>query len=172
MGPTSEAILDLLFPSGITTKFRHDIAFFTQQKEETLYEACERYDDLLRRCSQHGLLGWMEVQTFYQGLTPIVRQTIDAAASGAIANKTPEEARKLFDDMVMNSYQWIYRGKQVKATGVFEEDAMTALVTQVELLSNKIDRMITPREATVMSCETCSRGHFITDCPIVSVSLG
>lgn len=46
--------------------------------------------------------------------------------------------------MEMNSYQWTSRGKTMKAMGVFEVDAVTALVAQVESLSEKIDCMMAP----------------------------
>lgn len=46
--------------------------------------------------------------------------------------------------MEMNSYQWTSRGKTMKAMGVFEVDAVTALVAQVESLSEKIDGMMAP----------------------------
>lgn len=92
-------------------KLRHDIASFSQQDGETLYEAWERYKDLLRRCPQHGLSGWMEVQTFYQGLNQNVKQTIDATPGGYVGNKTTYEARKFLEYIRMNSYQWNLRAK-------------------------------------------------------------
>lgn len=67
----------------------------------------------------------MEVQTFYQSLTLSIRQTIDATRRTIARNKTPEEARQLFDHMAMNSYQSTSRGKIVKETGVL--DAVMAL---------------------------------------------
>lgn len=89
----AKLFLTRYFPSGRTTKFWHDIASVFQQEGETLYEAWERYNYVLRCCTQHGLPCLMEVQTFSQGLTPSLYQTIDFVAGGIIGNKTPEEAR-------------------------------------------------------------------------------
>ncbi|KAG8481361.1 hypothetical protein CXB51_026130 [Gossypium anomalum] len=61
---------------------------------ETLYDAWERYKDLLRRCPHHGLPLSLQVQTFYNG-NPSTRQMIDTAAGGTINNKTPEEVEPL-----------------------------------------------------------------------------
>lgn len=95
----AKLFLTRYFPLGRTTKLGLDIASFTQQEGKTLYVAWEIYKDLLRHCPQHGLLvGWR--------LTPSVRQTIDVTRGRAVGNKTPEEARQLFVDIVMNSYQW------------------------------------------------------------------
>lgn len=71
----------------------------------------------------------------------------------------------------MNSYKWTSRGKQVKTPGEFEVDVVTALEAQIKSLSKKLDGMMTPRAAPVMSCETCIGGHPTTECPIVSAFL-
>ena len=71
---------------------------------ETLYDAWERYKDLLRRCPHHGLPLWLQVQMFYNGVNPSTRQMIDAAAGGTINNKTPEEAYEFIEEMSLNNY--------------------------------------------------------------------
>ncbi|KAK5819480.1 hypothetical protein PVK06_024483 [Gossypium arboreum] len=38
-----------------TAKLRNDISSFVQMDSETLYDAWERYKDLLQRCPHHGL---------------------------------------------------------------------------------------------------------------------
>ncbi|KAG8490839.1 hypothetical protein CXB51_014030 [Gossypium anomalum] len=72
---------------------------------ETLYNAWERYKDLLSRCPHHGIPLWLQVQTFYNGVNPSTRQMIDAAASGTINNKIPEEAYEFIEEMSLNNYQ-------------------------------------------------------------------
>ncbi|KAG8497232.1 hypothetical protein CXB51_008426 [Gossypium anomalum] len=72
---------------------------------ETLYDARERYKDLLRRCPHHRLPLWLQVQTFYNGVNPSTRQLIDAAAGGTLNNKTPEEAYEFIEEMSLNNYQ-------------------------------------------------------------------
>ncbi|KAH1075599.1 hypothetical protein J1N35_027927 [Gossypium stocksii] len=57
------------FPPTKTVKLRNDITYFTQ------YEAWEHFKDIIRRFPHHGMADWMEVQAFYNGLTPICRST-------------------------------------------------------------------------------------------------
>ncbi|GJR80291.1 putative reverse transcriptase domain, reverse transcriptase zinc-binding domain protein [Tanacetum coccineum] len=45
-----------------------EIQNFKQGMDETLYQAWERYNDLLFRCSQHNLNNHQKVQIFYKGL--------------------------------------------------------------------------------------------------------
>ncbi|KAG8493093.1 hypothetical protein CXB51_010359 [Gossypium anomalum] len=92
---------------------------------ETLYDAWERYKDLLRRCPHHGLPLWLQVQTFYNGVNPSTRQLIDAAADGTLIKKTPEEAYEFVEQMSLNNYQWqVMRTKPTKAGGVFNLDTV------------------------------------------------
>ncbi|KAK5802868.1 hypothetical protein PVK06_030496 [Gossypium arboreum] len=75
------------FPPAKTAKLRNDISSFIQMDLETLYDAWERYKDLLRMCPHQGLPLWLQVQTFYNRVNPSTRQLIDAAAGGTLNKK-------------------------------------------------------------------------------------
>jgi len=94
----------LFRPSG-TTNLRNQITTFSQKEDEALYEAWEQFQDLLRLCPNHGLQRWMIVQTFYNGVTQLLRSTIDAAAGGTLMNKTEDEAYNLIEEMAYNNFQ-------------------------------------------------------------------
>ncbi|KAK5794258.1 hypothetical protein PVK06_035476 [Gossypium arboreum] len=136
---TEKFLLKYFLPAK-TAKLRNDISSFVQMDLETLYDACERHKDLLRRCPHHGLPLWLQVQTFHNGLNPSTQQMIDAAPGGTINNKTPEVAYKLIEEMSLNNYQWqVMRTKPMKAAGVFNLNMVTMLSNQVELLNKKIN---------------------------------
>src|SRR5262249_53362872 len=130
---------------------------------ESLYEAWERYKELLRRCPHHGLPTWLQVQTFYNGLIYGHKAMIDAAVGGTLNNKTPDAAYALIDEMATNSYQWqVDRASTKKQAGEHNVDAVTALAAQIELLNKKIDGM---NVGTVMSCELYGTpGHKSGEC--------
>ncbi|KAG8503340.1 hypothetical protein CXB51_001296 [Gossypium anomalum] len=133
---------------------------------ETLYDACERYKDLLRRCPHHGLPLWLQVQTFYNGVNPSTRKMIDAAASGTINNKTLEEASKFIEEMSLNNYQWqVIRTKPTKTAGIYNVDSVTMLSNQVELLNKKIDGLLGSTQVhPTMRCDS-SGGGVLTEYP-------
>ncbi|XP_021831329.1 uncharacterized protein LOC110771347 [Prunus avium] len=79
---------------------------FAQYDKEPLYEAWERFKDLLRKCPHHELPTWIQVQTFYNGLSQTSRTLVDAAAGGALMAKTATEAFELLETMASNNYQW------------------------------------------------------------------
>ncbi|KAK5846848.1 hypothetical protein PVK06_003147 [Gossypium arboreum] len=127
---------------------------------ETLYDAWERYKDLLRRCPHHGLPLWLQVQTFYNGVNPSTRQMIDAAAGRTINNKTPKEAYEFIEEMSLNNYQWqVMRTKPTKTAGVYNVDSVTMLSNQVELLNKKIDGLLGSTQIhPVMRCDSSGGG--------------
>jgi len=69
-----------------------------------LYEAWEHYKDLLRKCPNHELPKWVQVQTFYNGSLPNTQEMIDAASGGSLNNKTLEEAEELIETLASNHY--------------------------------------------------------------------
>ncbi|WRX19288.1 Retrotransposon gag domain - like 10 [Theobroma cacao] len=85
---------------------RNDITSFMKQDSKSLYEAWERYKELLRHCPHHGLPKWLQVQTFYNGLSGQVRTTIDAIAGAALMAKSIDKAYNLLEEIATNNYQW------------------------------------------------------------------
>ncbi|KAG8472953.1 hypothetical protein CXB51_035041 [Gossypium anomalum] len=113
------------FPPAKIAKLRNNISSFVQMDLETLYDAWERYKDLVRRCPHYGLPLWLQVQTFYNGVNPSTRQMIDAAIGGTINNKTPEAAYEFIEEMSLNNYQWqVMRIKPTKTAGVYSVNAV------------------------------------------------
>ncbi|KAL4324095.1 hypothetical protein GQ457_11G023720 [Hibiscus cannabinus] len=51
--------------NNMTDKLRNEITSFRQEDDELMYEAWERYKDLYRRCSMHGLPEWTQVSILY-----------------------------------------------------------------------------------------------------------
>jgi hypothetical protein len=77
-----------------------------QDDGELLYEAWERFNDILRNCPHHRLETWLQVSSFYNGLNTQERQTLDATVGGIFRNKTPQEVYDLIEEIAMNIYQW------------------------------------------------------------------
>ena len=75
-------------------------------KIEFMNEACERYKDLLRKCPHHEIPTWLQVQTFYNGLTNQNKAMVDTAVGGASMRNILDEAYELVEEMALNAYQW------------------------------------------------------------------
>ncbi|XP_048140761.1 uncharacterized protein LOC125316465 [Rhodamnia argentea] len=160
----AQKFLSKYFPPAKSAKMRNDISTFVRMDGESLYEAWERFKELLRRCPHHGLPVWMQVHTFYNGVMPNLRSTIDAAAGGTLNNKSPKEAFDLLEEMVSNSYQWpIERLSTRKPNGIYEVGVSNAIATHFAALNKKIDSVLKIQGST---CEFCNGSHASDECQV------
>ncbi|XP_075499973.1 uncharacterized protein LOC142538542 [Primulina tabacum] len=97
--------LSKYFPPAKSAQLKIEISTFKQTDFEQLYEAWERYKELLRRCPNHGFEDWVQIELFYNGLNGQTRTIVDAAAGGTIFAKSPAQAYDLLEQMTINSYQ-------------------------------------------------------------------
>ncbi|XP_075507431.1 uncharacterized protein LOC142544256 [Primulina tabacum] len=126
----------------ITDTLKIEISTFRQTDFEQLYEAWERYKELLRRCPNHGFEYWVQIELFYNGLNGQTRTTVDAAAGGTIFAKSPAQAYDFLEQMTINSYQWPSERSRVQRTAeVYAVDPITSLTAQVSALTTQIATM-------------------------------
>ncbi|GJS45489.1 homeodomain-like protein [Tanacetum coccineum] len=83
-----------------------EINNFQQELDENLYQAWERFKELLMKCPQHYLTEMQEVILFYNGLGIPTRQILDSR--GAIPSKTAADAKVAIQEMAEYSHmaQW------------------------------------------------------------------
>ncbi|KAF7801050.1 uncharacterized protein G2W53_044433 [Senna tora] len=158
----AQQFLTKYFPPGKTAKMRNDITSFVLLDNESLYEAWERFKELLRKCPHHGLPKWLQVQTFYNGLSSEIRKSIDAAAGGALMSKPVDAAYTLLETMSSNNHQW-YSDQHVHArvAGVQDSDMFASLSSQIVVLTKEVKSLVRevmikshpvdPLEAAIMS---------------------
>ena len=90
----------MFFPISKTNALRGRIASFQQNASETIPEAWERLQEYILSCPHHGMENWMVLQNFYNGLTPMSKGHLDAAAGGAFLSLTTTGAKALIKKMV------------------------------------------------------------------------
>jgi len=126
---------------------------------------------MLRICPHHGLEKWLIIHTFYNGLLFTTEMNVDAAASGALMNKTYTGAYALIEDMAQNHYQWtservvtdVTPPPSKKEAGMYEVSTLDHLSPKVDTLFQKFDKLsvsvVTPAHVSP-SCEVCGiLGH-------------
>ena len=118
-----------------------EIYTFKQLEKENLAEAWERFHELLRRCPHHRLTRWMQVHTFYNGLSDSTRTIIDDSTGGALMKKTTDQAYGILEDMATNSNQWP-RDRMIsrKAVGGADTEILSNLVNHVIQLTKQLQR--------------------------------
>ncbi len=165
------------FPPSKTAMLRAQINGFRQKDGESLFEAWERYKDMMRLCPHHGLEQWLIIHTFYNGLLYNTRLTIDAAAGGALMDKPYQEATQLIENMAQNHYQWGSERAAIEKSqqkgGMYEVSGIDHVSAKVDALSQKLDSLTLPPAATVAAiqpnCELCGvPGHTTSECQLLA----
>nr|GEZ45340.1 reverse transcriptase domain-containing protein [Tanacetum cinerariifolium] len=75
------------FPPSMVTKLRNEITNFRQRPDESLFEAWECYKLSIDGCPNHNMLPTTQIDTFYNGLTLIHRDTTNTAAGGTFMKR-------------------------------------------------------------------------------------
>ena len=170
--------LSRFFPPAKAAKYRGDINNFIQMDGETLYEAWDRFKELIRKCPHHGIEKWMLVHNFYNGLLGTTRTMIDAASGGAFMKKSANEAYDLLEELALNDQQWPNtRNMTRRVAGVNETDVLAKIATQMELLTREVMRTRLDGSSVHAAvnqvnqlCEHCSGQHALGMCPFVDVN--
>ncbi|GJU82232.1 mitochondrial proton/calcium exchanger protein-like protein isoform X1 [Tanacetum coccineum] len=114
-----------------------EINNFKQDSDETLFQAWERFKELLMKCSQHYLTEMQEVILFYNGLDIPTRQILDSR--GAIPTKTGRSTKNF--------------------------DGLAAIQTQLNNLGREIKKVNEKVYAAQVGCEQCKGPYYTKDCP-------
>ena len=172
----SAAFLAKFFPISKTNALRGRIASFQQNASETIPEAWERLQEYILSCPHHGMENWMVLQNFYNGLTPMSKGHLDAAAGGAFLSLTTAGAKALIEKMVEHQ-SW---GEDRTQPPAAKTQKGMHTVKETDMLAAKIDllmKQLTERNQenpsnsvkaidSHMTCEVCGEvGHSGNDCP-------
>ncbi|GJU78379.1 hypothetical protein Tco_1275449 [Tanacetum coccineum] len=90
-GQFLKELRDNTFSIARTAKKMEENNNFQQDPDKTLYQAWERFKELLMKCPQHYLMEIQEVILFYNGLDVPTRQILDS--KGVIPTKTAADAK-------------------------------------------------------------------------------
>ncbi|GKE49019.1 putative reverse transcriptase domain-containing protein, partial [Tanacetum coccineum] len=135
---------------------------FQQELDKTLYQAWERFKELLMKCPQHYLTEMQEVILFYNGLDVQTRQIIDS--KGVIPSKIVADAKVAIQEMVEYSQKWhngISRTRSAETS-----DGLVAIQAQLNNLGREIKKVNAKVYAAQVGCEQCKGPHYIKDCPL------
>ncbi|KAA3478088.1 Retrotransposon gag protein [Gossypium australe] len=135
----------------MNAKLRNDIMFFRQSEDETLYEAWERFKELIRKCPMDGFQHWTQMEMLYNGLNAHTRMVVDTSANGTLLDKSYKEAYEILERIANNDYRYpttrVEAGRRV--AGAMELDVITSLTAQASSLTimiKSLKRLATMQE--------------------------
>ncbi|GJX28744.1 reverse transcriptase domain-containing protein [Tanacetum coccineum] len=154
------------FPPSKTTNLRNEISNFQQRFDESLYEAWDRFKDLLRACPHHSFTKLHQLDTFYNALNPSDQDSLNSAAGGNLLERSAQDVLKIIENKskVHNS-----RNKpivsQVKESNVDSSEiaSVVASVVTSDITAMFKQHQVTLAPASVKaveeSCVTCGGAH-------------
>ncbi|GJS43810.1 hypothetical protein Tco_0568853 [Tanacetum coccineum] len=143
---THDAVMLRVFPITLTevakrtAKQLEDIRNFKQEGDETLYQAWERYNDLLYKCPTHDINSHQKVNIFYNGLGTMNRQLLDS--HGPIPLMTHAQALTAIQTMADHSQKW-HDGSSSRNidSGNSNFEGITAVVNKLDSLSKDMKKL-------------------------------
>ncbi|GJR31775.1 reverse transcriptase domain-containing protein [Tanacetum coccineum] len=162
------------FPPSKTTNLLNEISNFQQRFDETFYEACDRFKDLLRAYPHHGFTELHQLDTFYNGLNPSDQDSLNFAAGGNLLERSAQDVLIIIEkkSKVRNS-----RNKpivsQVKASNVDSSEIASSVASAVTsaMIAMFKQQQLTPApvfvKAVEESCVTCGGAHSYRQCPAI-----
>ncbi|XP_070057025.1 uncharacterized protein [Nicotiana tomentosiformis] len=159
--------LDKYFSSAKTGKFRREIHNFCQNEVETVFEGWERFKEIARKCHHSGIELWMQLQDFWDRLTPAARRILRNAAGGPLIKKTPEEIVTILDELSEDANQWPSEiAERRRVNGVHQVDANTSVQVQVDAMAKEIKKLTLAliQSENHAACNICGRGHPTPEC--------
>ncbi|GJT59781.1 hypothetical protein Tco_1003314 [Tanacetum coccineum] len=145
-----------------TAKKMEEINNFQQEPNENLYQAWERFKELLMKYPQHYLTEMQEVVLFYNGLDVPTRQILDSR--GAIPSKTAADAKVAIQEMAEYSQKWHNGTSRTRSTET--SDGLAAIQAQLNNLGREIKKVNEKVYAAQVGCEQCKGPHYTKDCPL------
>nr|GEY57122.1 reverse transcriptase domain-containing protein [Tanacetum cinerariifolium] len=128
------------FPPSRTINLRNEISNFQQRFNESFHEAWDRCKDLLYACPHHGFTKLHQLDTFYNALNPVDKDSLNAAAGGNLLERRTQDVLTIIEN----------KSKQTSVMTI----AMMAMLKQFQA---------TPPPASVRDvkkpCVTCGGAH-------------
>ena len=154
------------FPASRITILRKQITGIQQAGDESFCAYYERFKSLVASCPSHGMKEESLLTYFYEGLLPLERSVLDAAAGGSFMDKTPTIAKELLANRALNYQQ--YEGALSSSRRVNEVTSHSTLEDKVNKMSTLLSQVLQVNKGggASQACGVCSvQGHHSDQCP-------
>ncbi|GJZ35558.1 protein kinase-like domain, concanavalin A-like lectin/glucanase domain protein [Tanacetum coccineum] len=159
-----KAFIQRYCPPSKTAKQLEEIRNFKQEGDETLYQAWERYNDLLYKCPTHDINSHQKVNIFYNGLGTMNRQLLDS--QGPIPGMTPAQALTAIQTMADHSQKWHDGSSSRNIESSSNSEGIAAIVNKLENLGRDMKKLKENVHAIQVGCQICGGAHLDKDCPL------
>ncbi|GJW97015.1 hypothetical protein Tco_0178823 [Tanacetum coccineum] len=159
-----KAFIQRYCPPSKTTKQLEEICNFKQESDETLYQAWERYNDMLYKCPTYDINSHQKVNIFYNGLGTMNHQFLDS--QGPIPGMTPVQALTAIQTMADHSQKWHDGSSSRSIDSSSNSEGIAAIFNKLDSLGHDIKKLKENVHAIQVGCQACEGAHLDKDCPL------
>ncbi|GKB37605.1 reverse transcriptase domain-containing protein [Tanacetum coccineum] len=159
-----KAFIQRYCPPLKTAKQLEEIRNFKQEGDETLYQAWERYNDLLYKCPTHDINNHQKVNIFYNYLGALNRQLLDS--QGPIPGMTHVQALTIIQTMADHSQKWHDGSSSRNIESSSNSEGIAAIVNKLENLGRDMKKLKENVHAIQVGCQNCGGARLDKDCPL------
>ncbi|GKC58369.1 hypothetical protein Tco_1085967, partial [Tanacetum coccineum] len=145
-----KAFIQRYCPPSKTVKRLEDIHNLKQESDDSLYQAWERYNDLLYKCPTHDINSHQKVNIFYKGLSTMNRQLLDS--HGPIPGMTPTQALTSTQTMADHSQKCHDETSSKNISSNSNTDGLTAIVSKLDNLGRNMKKLKENVHAIQVGC--------------------
>ncbi|KAL4334938.1 hypothetical protein GQ457_07G004360 [Hibiscus cannabinus] len=145
-GVSTDVLKLNLFPYSLRDKAKawlNNLPPGSQEDDEAMHEAWERYRDLFRRCPMHGFPEWNQVSIFYNSVNTPTRMMLDVSANDTLLDKPPRECLEILEKLAQNDYQNPTTRRGNMRRGNVQLDSSDTILAQISALTNMVKKIQT-----------------------------
>ncbi|GJY50180.1 reverse transcriptase domain-containing protein [Tanacetum coccineum] len=159
-----KAFIQRYCPPSKTAKQLKEIRNFKQEGDETLYQAWERYNDMLYKCPTHDINSHQKMNIFYNGLGTMNRQLLDS--QGPIPSMTHAQTLTAIQTMADHSQKWHNGSSSRNVDSSSNSKGIAAIVNKLKSLGRNMKKLKENVHATQVGCQTCGGANLDKECPL------
>ncbi|XP_070003386.1 uncharacterized protein [Nicotiana sylvestris] len=155
------------FSSAKMGKFKREIHNFYPNDTEIVFEACEGFKEIVRKCQHSGIELWMQLQDFWDDLTLASCRTLSNAAGGSLMKKSPEEIAIILDELSEDANHWPSEiAERRRSVSIHQVDTNTSVQVQLDAIDKEISKLAlaSKHNEPHTTHDICGRGHPTHEC--------
>ncbi|GJS21739.1 hypothetical protein Tco_0450371 [Tanacetum coccineum] len=158
------AFIQRYCPPSKAAKQLEDIHNFKQEDDESLYQAWERYNDLMYKCPTRDINSHRKVNIFYKGLGTVNRQLLDS--QGPIPGMTPAQALNTIQTMADHSQKWHDETSNGSVGSSNNTNRLAAIVSKLDNLGRYMKKLKENVHAIQVGCQIFKGPRLDKECPL------
>ncbi|GJY56645.1 BYPASS-related protein [Tanacetum coccineum] len=136
----------------------------SKEGDETLYQAWERYNDLLYKCPTYDINSHQKLNIFYNGMGSMNGQLLDS--QGPIPGMIPAQALTKIQTMAGHSQKWHDGSTSRNVDNSSNPKGISTIVNKLDSLGRDIKKLKENVNFIQVGYQICGGAHLDKECPL------